>query len=699
MGNILKKGILQKIIITVFILVKCIQFYNVFFPKIFLFYFDLSLIYFIEIIALIALITLIGYDKIRESVFTTIKNLKLKDLILPKHLISLIFLLLILFIPQLQHNSQSSTLYVTIIRFFSYFYTSLKSFLIAFFFTVLLSSFIKFWLLKTTPTKPSNFKFNFVLLFLIIVISTALRIWDLDYLSPFIDEYYNLVAAKNLFINGEFNYIRAPFLTEILSYIFKLKGDITLLGARLFTAILGILNTLLIYLIAKNYNKKVGVISSYLFGVLPLAIGLSRAVREYEFYQFLFLISIFIGMEYLHKKNRFILILTLLISSLLIFYSLKIEFSLPVLFIAFINILFLVKSIFNKFLNLFYKHKKSSFIVFFILFIFALLIFNELKLVTSWLWGEVNIEKQYIHLLFYPYYTDSILPMWFLGINISYLKYLLFLLFAYPLLRLQKIPSIITLSYFLFFSLTVPFVILSDRYFAARYIYYAMPSYIIILSSGIFLLTKDLLKILNLKKLYSKMILGILCILYLLLFSPFNAIYYTLNEKNGEIDKKTEFMHYDENALWNKLEKEGYKDGDIVISTIPNIFVFNKNYTFLTLETVDSSNRRLDGYIKNNKAHLAYEYAKNVYHLHYSEYSYNYTPLEQYIQKNEKGRVTNLIQENKDGWIILDYFRNETWTKNGYNLRSFQTLNSEIEYLGNTGGDNPFYIYKWTTQL
>ncbi|MDD4381947.1 MAG: glycosyltransferase family 39 protein [Candidatus Dojkabacteria bacterium] len=544
--------------------------------------------------------------------------------------------------------------------------------------------------------KEKNIRFGYVILIIILLIAFTLRIIKLDELNPFIDEYYNLVAAKHLFLDGTFFYDRSKFITWILGAIFSANGGTTIFWGRFVVVIIGIINTLLIYLIGRRYNKWCGYIAAFLFATLPLAIGLARFIREYEFILLFTLSTIYLNLLFHETKKKLYLIPFITILCILGYYFFAIERNLGILLVIIINIIPFYQDIINLIRRFFNWNKIIFFTTCFILLIGVSFVGYKILIESSWFFSGLNIEKKYIYLFFYPgYNVEGSFPNWYLNINFDLLKYPIFIIFGYPLIRENKKTYHIITHYLLFIILVLPFLLFTDRYFAARYVYTAYPFFILIISTGIYLISKDIVNLLKRVHIPKFVSLIIISIFFLFFFSPYNAISSAVNQKNDQIDTRTGFTHYEERKLIQRLYELGYEGDDVVITTLPNVIIFNTNREFLKNMEQENENRRMDGTKKQGEKYYVYDYAKNVFHYHYGGFGYNYSCLDDICTKNEKQRVAQLIDSYEKGWLILDYNRNELWTIEGYPLRDFQTANSIVDYIGKVGNTIPLYIYKW----
>ncbi len=140
-----------------------------------------------------------------------------------------------------------------------------------------------------------------LILLIFILIGGGLRLYDLTSRSLGADEGTSMTVAVDILrtgyppttIWGE-EYWRSLFHTSTIAAFFQFFG-ISVFVARLPSVIIGTLTILLIYFFGKELiNWKVGLISSFLLSINVLAIDLSREARMYAFFQFFYLLSLFL---------------------------------------------------------------------------------------------------------------------------------------------------------------------------------------------------------------------------------------------------------------------------------------------------------------------------------------------------------------------------------------------------------------------
>ena len=517
-------------------------------------------------------------------------------------------------------------------------------------------------------------------LLLLTVIGFGLRIYNLEYLSPLRDEYSHLIGAKRFMLEGTFNYSRASFLTYIVGILFKLNGDTSLFLGRLPSVIFGTLSIIAIYFLAKKINKKVGIISAYLFAFSPFAVGMSRFLREYQAF-FLFLILYLLYLSHVvdnFKKTKLNLLkLSTLVKIVVllspVIYYISIEHAAVVLPLYLTSIIFILAPFIVDFLKS--KNKADKILknrLLLICGIFLLIIYIPTLLQDfRWLLSLEDIQKttQYEDFLFKPDwgYKGST-PQWFSESKFS--KSFAICLFVLPLLFFFKNKQYI--GHLLSFSaIFITFLYFIDWYFAPRYIYYAFPFYITMYACSFYIL-------LTFGKLFNKgksIIYGLLITIVLIsFFNPIVVINCLQNEKNGIADKKTIMIHRDTDQLRQYLKENNFSDKDVLITPNAGIFLYYYNIPFLKNESDLPYNK--------------YKYSKTSKKFLY-DYGYQVAPT-------NAVQVRSIVNKFDMGWIVIDKDRNRHWKK-CLPLENIDVENQTVEYLGAVGGYRGFDIYRWNT--
>lgn len=550
------------------------------------------------------------------------------------------------------------------------------------------------------------------ILLLLVLVGFWLRFYNLDSLSPFVDEYYHLIGAKRFMAEDMFNYPRAMFLTYIIGFLFKLNGETSLLLARFPSVIFGTMSIIAIYFLAKHINKKVGLISSYLLVFSPLSVSLSRATREYQAY-FLFILLFLLcliyflqtynllNLKYL-KKNRvnlLFMLLMLFVPILFYLYIEKVQMIIELYIISgiFIGIFYLPRFIkFKQENDLISKLYKSRFSIIVISLIVTLLvIYFSTKFLHDYNWllrtGGFVKESKYENMFFNPDFSPNVgvYLQWFSGSSFS--KLFASLLFILPIFFYYKNKHFVS-SLLSFLTIYIAFVYFIDRYFASRYVYYAFPFYIIIYACSIYVL-------LNFKKILadnSKIYLVLIVVILAAFFNPITSINGIMDSNNGVPEPNGGFVHYDIPELIKYLDENNFTEEETLITANPMIFQYYYNYSFVT-NSSEWPLKRFD--YKDSK--FVYDYG-TLYHYYYSA-AHLQKPTAAYLREcndqvcnlDENKRMNEIIKKYEIGWIVVDKDRNRNWNKRGFPLKNYTVEDTWVEYIGSTSGYRGFDIYRW----
>lgn len=134
---------------------------------------------------------------------------------------------------------------------------------------------------------------------LVFFAALTLRVINLDDFPPYFDEYFHLLAAKNLLNHVPLKdvYQRGMYIVTIPAALsFKIFG-IHFWAARLPGAIASAFAVIPLALICRRVHKHIGAIAVFLYATHPLITALGRNVREYA-YQPLVFYLIALGMIY-----------------------------------------------------------------------------------------------------------------------------------------------------------------------------------------------------------------------------------------------------------------------------------------------------------------------------------------------------------------------------------------------------------------
>jgi hypothetical protein len=322
-------------------------------------------------------------------------------------------------------------------------------------------------------------------LIIIMLMGFFLRVWNLNYLQG--SDNYNLIAAQSFFQNGKFLYSRSPHITITLGFLFKFFGR-NLIIARIPFIFISLLSLILIYLLGKLINKKVGILASFLFAISPFSIGISTFIRNYaELFFWNLLFSFILLKIYFKEKNNpegykkylgwfFTLsIFIYLYSKLLNEGTFK---------STLLTMLILTIYISYDYIKINHKKLIKYYYLFFLLFVICFLKFGHV------FWTLLSSGFTYNPIWFKQFFNPLIkFPMqWFSSSIASPILFLF--LFLLPLIFSIKKYSVF---YVLFFVNLFMFIFkYAGSYSHAIYLYYIYPFYILIFALGIFYLLRSI---------------------------------------------------------------------------------------------------------------------------------------------------------------------------------------------------------------
>lgn len=132
--------------------------------------------------------------------------------------------------------------------------------------------------------------FDWIILIGILILALLLRIFNLDGLPPYTDEYAHLLAAKDILSGVSLSevYQRSLIIVTFpVALSFHVFG-MSLWAARLPGVLFNVLAILPLYLIMKWINRPIAILTCLLYATSPWIIAVARNVREYAYYPFYF---------------------------------------------------------------------------------------------------------------------------------------------------------------------------------------------------------------------------------------------------------------------------------------------------------------------------------------------------------------------------------------------------------------------------
>lgn len=131
---------------------------------------------------------------------------------------------------------------------------------------------------------------DFVLMAAGLIIAAALRVFNLGSLFPAVDEYYHLIAAKQILHGAALDsvYPRGLWIVTLpVASALKLFGY-QVWAARLVGAIFNTLAIVPLYLLTRKINRPVAALACLLYATSPWIVTFARVAREYAYYPFYF---------------------------------------------------------------------------------------------------------------------------------------------------------------------------------------------------------------------------------------------------------------------------------------------------------------------------------------------------------------------------------------------------------------------------
>lgn len=166
---------------------------------------------------------------------------------------------------------------------------------------------------------------EFLILLCILYIAADLRLSNIANTPGWYNDEGTIIEIADNLAQGKFEYLglkdsiliaaRQPLFPCLLALLFKIFGA-GIITLRAFTGALGVLNTLLIYLVLRKEDKVLALVCSLCFAILPEAILFSRVGFSYNLVATLVLLALWVSFRYLEKGSGKYIYLTALILGL-----------------------------------------------------------------------------------------------------------------------------------------------------------------------------------------------------------------------------------------------------------------------------------------------------------------------------------------------------------------------------------------------
>ena len=133
-------------------------------------------------------------------------------------------------------------------------------------------------------------KLDWLILAGLILLALLLRVFNLESLMPYTDEYAHLLAAKSLLEGASLAsvYARSLLMVTLPVALFLKVFGMHIWAARLAGIVFNVLAIIPLYLLTQKVNRPIAVTAGILFATNPWIIAVARNVREYAYYPFYF---------------------------------------------------------------------------------------------------------------------------------------------------------------------------------------------------------------------------------------------------------------------------------------------------------------------------------------------------------------------------------------------------------------------------
>lgn len=155
---------------------------------------------------------------------------------------------------------------------------------------------IKDQYLKISQTREYKFiinNFSIIAISTLIITGSFIRLHEISGLPPYPDEYYHLIAAREIYDSSKIihvpPYSRGLIPVTVPVYLSFLFTEPRIWPARVVITIFSTLTVIPLYLLLERVNKTTAIIGGFLYITSPWAIAISRTVREYAVFPFYFL--------------------------------------------------------------------------------------------------------------------------------------------------------------------------------------------------------------------------------------------------------------------------------------------------------------------------------------------------------------------------------------------------------------------------
>jgi len=484
-----------------------------------------------------------------------------------------------------------------------------------------------------------------LLLLGIIILALLLRVFNLGNLYPAVDEYYQLIAAKQILQGAALGsvYQRSLWLVTLpVAAAMRLFGN-ELWVARSVGVLFNVLALVPLYLLIRKINRALAVVSSLLYATSPWIITFARVVREYAYYPFYFYWIIF----------AMVLFIEGIPEGFVIQRDWKIFFKTRM---GILGLALILPPVYGLYID----HLSTFNIVLLAYFVFGIFILQKFNLIDRWnllvlipissgilivAYKEVERQIGLLSLIpklnpfpiqyFFPnpqqqWYFDRFVPIIVIGLLCSAVLCIL-------VRRVNIIPLFLLTQYACFLGF---FLFFSKTFFHTRHLSTTELWYILLVAVGLYAVWSLLYALLSFKGSTVKILLAVF--LGVSVINPQQTLLPTLST-NPDMPISEDYYH--NMSLVQDYMLQHTEDGDVLISTVYGLYAtWEGEPGFRAIYRITSQTPRQD--------------------------------------------VFSMVDQNPAGWIIIDQIRLDqaSMTVKDYSGKD------QIEYIGLFGDE---YVWHW----
>jgi hypothetical protein len=477
------------------------------------------------------------------------------------------------------------------------------------------------------------------------ILALLLRVFNLANLFPAVDEYYQLIAAKQIVQGAALSsvYQRSLWIVTVpVSLAMRVFGN-ELWAARLVGVLFNVLAILPLYFLMRKINRPIAALACLLYATSPWIITFARVVREYAYYPFYFYWILFAMVSFIEG----------LPDGLVLQRDWKIFFKTRM---GFLGLALICPPIYGLYID----HLSTFNIVLLAYLIFGLFVLqklslkNRLNLLVLMLAGggilivaykELSRQSGLLSLIpkFNPFPIGYFFPnpqqQWYFNrlAIIPVIGLLCTLLLCILIRRLNFIPLFLLVLYAVFLAF---FVFVSKTFFHTRHLSTTELWYILLIAIGLYMVWKLLYALSSFRGSISKILLTAL-----LGVSVLNPQQILLPVASNNPDMPISEDYYHDMSLVQAFMLGHAKQSDVLISTIYGLYATWKGEP---------------------------------------KFQMNYRITSQ----TPKSDVYSIVDQNHSGWIIIDQIRLD---QASLTVKDFSGKD-QIEYMGLFGDQ---YVWHW----